>query len=384
MEIKKKLPIFVLCLLCVSFILFWGLRPFNFNPRNGAAWLKTGNGINFHNHGIVYGPSEFKDFDTFPLFAKNEPISIELWLTPGSDGYDRFSYIFCLYDGQQREIFSLSQVKSLLKLSIYQNPENNKSAPHRWRWLKNTFFKGQKRFLTLTSDKTSTTVYWDGRKVIRYRNYPLMFRRGFALEWRMIIGNDPSGTKPWAGKIHGLAIYNHALPAKLVFEHFEKWRGENALSLLEEKNLIALYPMDERDGNVIHNASNDRHHLLIPHKFKILKKDFLQMPGFSFKFNRSAIKDMGMNIVGFVPLGLLLMFSFNYQSLTASPFRFIGLVLLSGIAVSFIIEICQAYLPTRNSSLLDLIFNALGMGFGVFVALVLIKLRKFSYRIPQS
>lgn len=383
METKSKLSIFVLCLLCVSFILFWGLRPFNFNQSNGATWLKTGNGIRFHNHGIVYGPSEFNDFDKPPLFKKNEPISIEICLTPGSDSYDRFSYIFCLYNGQ-REVFSLSQAKSLLNLSKYKNPNNNKSAPHRWRWLKNTFFKGQKRFFTITSDKTGTTVYIDGEKVKRFQNYSLMLRRDLDPEWRMIIGNDPSGTKPWTGKIHGLAIYNHALSPKRVFEHFEKWRGKNALALLKEKNLISLYPMNEREGDVIRNACSDSHNLFIPHKFKILKKEFFQMPGFSFKFNRSAIKDMGMNIVGFVPLGLLLMFSFNYQSLTASPFRFIGLVLLSGIAVSFIIEICQAYLPTRNSSLLDLIFNALGMVFGVFVALVLIKLRNCFYRIPQS
>jgi len=383
LKIKNKLSIFVLCLLCVSFILFWGLRPFNFNPRNGATWLKTGNGINFHNHGIVYGPSEFKDFDKLPLFEKNEPISIELWLTPGSDGYDRVSHIFGVYDGQQREIFSLSQVKSLLKLSIYQNPENNKSAPHRWRWLKNTFFKGQKRFLTLTSDKTSTTVYWDGRKVIKYRNYSLIFSRDLAPEWCMIIGNDPSGTKPWTGKIHGLAIYNHALSPKRVSEHFEKWRGENALSLLKEKNLIALYPMDERDGNVIHNASIDRHHLLIPHKFKILKKNFLQLPNIAFKLNSSTVRDVGINIVGFIPLGFFLIYSLNYKSLSAPSWRYIGLALIGGIAVSFIVEMFQAYLPTRNSSLLDLIFNSLGTGLGVILALVLIKIKNPAHRTRQ-
>ena len=92
--------------------------------------------------------------------------------------------------------------------------------------------------------------------------------------WRMVIGNDPTGRKPWTGEIYGLAIYNHALSPEQVIENFEKWKGDNALSLLEEKNLIALYPMDEQYGHVIHNASNERYNLLIPHKFKIFKKNY--------------------------------------------------------------------------------------------------------------
>jgi VanZ family protein len=366
-------------------ILFWGLRPFNFRPSNGATWLKTENGINFQNYGIVYGPSELKDFEQLPSFAKQEPISIEIWLTPGSDGHDRFSCIFSLYDGKDREIISLSQAKSLLNISKYKKP-GKRGLTYNWRWLKNTFFKGQRRFLSITSDKSGTTVYLDGKRVKKYRNYSLMFSKYLAPVGCMIIGNNLSGTKPWTGKIYGLAIYNHALSQKQIVEHFEKWKGNAASSLLKEKDIIALYPMDEQNGQIIHNAVPNNFHLSIPARFKILKKNFLKLSGDALKLNGSSLRDMRINILGFMPLGFLAYLVLNAHQIfskTAS-WRLMTLAVVAGAAISLIVEILQAFLPTRNSSLTDLIFNTVGTGLGIILALVFIRLKNRSRRTSFS
>ena len=111
--------------------------------------------------------AEYRDSNQLSLFEKNESISIELWLKPGAEDLRRFSYIFCLFDDQQPELFSLSQVKTLLNISKYQTP-GKKGLTHNWRWLKNAFFKGQSRFLTITSDKagTSRLFRWEkGRNI---------------------------------------------------------------------------------------------------------------------------------------------------------------------------------------------------------------------------
>ena len=195
-------------------------------------WLNNENGILFHDLGIVYGPAEYKNSDQISLLGKDKSISIEIWLTPGSDGYNHFSYIFGLYDDYGQEIFSLSQVKSLLNISKYKKP-GKRGLTYNWRWLKNAFFKGQKRFLTITSDKTGTTVYLDGKRAHKFRNYSLMPTGELTPPGRMVIGNDLSGTKPWTGKIHGLAFYNHALSPEQVIEHFEKWRRQLCLITLK-------------------------------------------------------------------------------------------------------------------------------------------------------
>jgi hypothetical protein len=370
--------------LYILILLFWGLRPFNFRSANGVKWLNNYNGISFQDLGVVYGPVEYKDSDQLSLMAKDKSVSIEIWLTPGSYGYDRFSYIFCLYDGQQQELFSLSQVKSLLNISKYQ-PRGKKGSTHNWRWLKNAFFKGQRRFLTISSDKDSTTVYWDGKKVKKYRNYSLMLSKRRASACRMVIGNNLAGTKPWSGEIYGLAIYNQALPPERVSEHFEKWRNESALSLLKEKHIVALYPMNEKKGQIIHNAASNHYHLSIPAEFKILKKNFLKLSRNALTLNGSSLRDMRINILGFIPFGYLLMVNaFSFMSSRASTWWLIFWAILGGTLISLFIEILQAFLPTRNSSLTDLIFNTLGTGLGLILALIFIKIKNPAHRSRQS
>ena len=347
-------------------------------------WLDNENGISLQDLGIIYGPTEHINSDQNPLLVTDKSISIEIWLTPGSFGNDRFSSIFSLVDGQQRKIFSLSQAKSLLNISKYQKP-GKKGSTHNWRWLKNTFFKGQRRFLTITSDNAGTIVYLNGRKAIKYRKYKLMPVRKLSPRWRMIIGCDPSGTKPWRGKIHGLALYNHALSPEQVSKHFEKWRNNSALSLIKEKEIINLYLMDEKNGQIIHNAVRNQFHLSIPGRFTILKKKFLELSRNSLKLDDSSLRDMRINILGFIPLGCLLMVNvFSFLSSRASTWRLIFLAILGGTLISLFIEILQAFLPTRNSSLTDLIFNAFGTGLGLILALIFIKINNPAHRNRQS
>jgi hypothetical protein len=384
-EYKNKLIVFILCLLCIIIILYIGLKPFNFNSSNGVKWLKNENGIFFHDLGIIYGQTENKDSDQISLLTKNNSISIEIWLTPGSNGYDRFKSIFCLYDGQQREIFSLSQVRSLLNISKYHKP-GKKGSTHNWRWLKNAFFMGQRRFLTITSDKNNTKIYLDGKRVKRYRNYPLMPSQDLAPTWRMIIGNNPSGKKHWKGEIYGLAIYNHALAPERVSEHFEKWRNKSGLSLLKERNIVALYPMDEKKGQIIHNAVRNNYHLSIPARFIILKRNFLKFSSNAFGLDGSSLRDMRINILGFIPLGWLFFGFFNSynQRFRTQLWRPMLFAFLGGTAISLMVEILQAFLPSRTSSLTDLIFNTFGTGLGVIFALIFIKIKNTAHRRPQA
>jgi len=135
--------------------------------------------------------------------------------------------------------------------------------------------------------------------------------------------------------------------------------------------------MDEQGGKTIHNVVNDRYNLLIPDKFKILKKNFLQLSCNALKLNSSTLRDVAINILGFIPLGcFLFVYIFSIQSLKTPSWRLIILAILGGIAFSLIIEILQAYLPTRRSSLTDLIFNTIGSGIGIILALLFLKLKK--------
>jgi len=79
------------------------------------------------------------------------------------------------------------------------------------------------------------------------------------------------------------------------------------------------------------------------------------------------VEDVVINVLGFIPLGFLGVHWLR-QRMRGSIVRVAVLVVLAGFAVSFWIEEAQAYLPTRNSSLLDLITKVTGTIFGVIAA----------------
>lgn len=134
--------------------------------------------------------------------------------------------------------------------------------------------------------------------------------------------------------------------------------GQPALAANE--NCIALYLFDERSGRVVHNRVNSETDLHIPEKYAVL--DQLLLEPFWKEFNSSwgywtgALK----NVVGFVPLGF-----FFYAYLSYSIRRAALVTVILGGAVSLTIEILQAYLPTRDSGMTDLITNTLGAYIGV-------------------
>ena len=135
--------------------------------------------------------------------------------------------------------------------------------------------------------------------------------------------------------------------------------------------------MDEKSGQIIHNAVLNQFHLSITAKFRILKKNFLEFSGKALGSNDTSRRDMLINIIGFVPLGYFLFLVFNSysQPLKTSAWRLIIPAILGGIIVSLIIETLQAWLPTRHSSATDLIFNTFGTGLGIILAVLFVRLK---------
>ncbi len=366
---KNKVTLY-LFVLYVFFILGFGLWPFNFHSNNNVNWLKTENGLNFNRHGIVYASNESNFQKPIPYYGEDGEISIELWLKPESNVPQNSAYILCVFDDSQPEIFSLSQVKSLLKISI---SESMNSAPN-WRWLKNAFFVGQQVWLSITSNKRKTIVYLNGKAAGEFKNYSLALGNRTVSEWYLVIGNNPFGQKPWKGEIYGLAIYNHLLTPEKVVDHYQKWKNQGARSLSAEKNIIALYPMSEHTGKFIHNVLDDRYHLFIPHRFNTPKKEFLAIPRNIFQLNQVEIRDIIINSFGFIPFGFLFLRAvLTKKKPEARLWKFVIIAILAGITLSLTVEGLQTFLPTRYSSLRDVIFNILGTGIGGLFAAVLVK-----------
>ena len=89
----------------------------------------------------------------------------------------------------------------------------------------------------------------------------------------------------------------------------------------------------------------------------------LQVLNFSFS-------DVAINILGFIPLGYLMMSYFLSSDRIQKKIPVICLTIATCIGISLLIELSQYYLPGRSSSLLDLLFNGLGAFGGIIYYLL--------------
>jgi glycopeptide antibiotics resistance protein len=90
----------------------------------------------------------------------------------------------------------------------------------------------------------------------------------------------------------------------------------------------------------------------------------LELPWNEFHRQWSYLKDVLINIAGFVPLGV---FFYAYFS-SARRIRCAAVATaILGLIVSLTIEVLQAHLPTRNSGVTDVITNTLGTCIGIVI-----------------
>lgn len=221
---------------------------------------------------------------------------------------------------------------------------------------------GRPRFLTVTSDPEGTKLYVDGRVQKVFSGFslisPVFKQRSVPIQ--LVLGNSPSGQKPWFGKIKRVAVYNRSLSADQVGRHFRNIGDGD----LQADDPALLYLFNEGGGEFIRDHAGQSRKLLKPASLKIIERKLLSSFIKDFRLGRRYLKDVVINIAGFVPLGFLL-FALLLGRETASRYRAYILVLLIGGGISLSIEFAQSYLPMRHSSSTDLIFNTLGTAMGV-------------------
>ncbi len=213
--------------------------------------------------------------------------------------------------------------------------------------------------VAISSGQAGTTVYADGKFVKKYLHFRFS---GGDLTGRLIVGNSPVTTDDWSGQVRGLAVYGRELTADEVSSHFANWTKGEGKGLAATEGALSLYTFNEEGGNIVHNQIDSATDLLIPDRFFVLHEQFLERPWDEFRQDWNYWNDVGINIAGFIPLG----FSFFAYLLTVRKIRRPVLVTVAlGFAVSLTIEVLQAFLPTRDSGMTDLITNTLGTALGV-------------------
>ena len=363
LEYHKQISLKFLVGLSVAFlfgILIFGLSPNGFNFSNGVNWITDQPGIRFNKYGIAYTNPFFEW--TGDNISKPNCFSIEIALKPAGYHTKSTNFILALHDGRDRNQLLMWRYHSwiiLMNGDDYDHKRRTKRIAVEIASLSPTT-----RFLTIATGQEGTEVYLDGQFVSRKRELTLKIPNGS--KTRLLLGNSVYGKQPWHGDIYGLAFYGYTLTAQDAAFHFDKWVRVQDFSFAKKDKPSVLYFFDEKEGLRALDHAGGNHHLEIPLKMQILERDILSLPWSTLKFNRSFIKDIVLNLLGFIPFGFVLSATLIKLGGTFEKNDVLITVVLC-FTLSFIIEIVQAWIPSRSSHMLDLILNTLGALIGALV-----------------
>lgn len=353
-----------ICLIILFILLAAGLWPFNFKAGNKVTWLKSQDGVHFYGQGIVVG-SDIRNRGGKSPFSKKS-ITLELWLRPLQETTN-LPHILTLFDGKSTELFLVGQWKShLVVRSRTQDPVvRMRDKAYREIGLQHGLLKNQDTFITITSGTGGTVVYVNGKRMQSYSNYNLLADVS-ERPLRFILGNSSAGESFWVGHLMGFAFYNRVLSPAQVLKNHQMWIGKTLPFASPEEGCLGMYLFSEGKGTTIRNevASNDP--LVIPEVFEPVQRRILASFRQGFRWNLSYLQDIVINVIGFIPLG----FFFSALLLRATrQRRWLNrfAVVIIGVGLSLAIEVSQAYLPTRDSSLTDAAMNALGTILGAAI-----------------
>lgn len=354
----------VICACVLLGILAVGLWPFH-APRNEVSWLSDGNGLGFGKHGSIVSASPFKADGS----QVSKSCTLEIWLEPARFDLRAGGTVLAFYDPASEVIsFTLRQWRNGL---VLERESRDHSAWEASIYIGDVFRGPKPVFFTISSGERGTAVYVDGKLV---RESPDFKLTSHDLSGEFIVGNGPLTTYNWPGQVKGLAIFDRYLPVTEVEQEYTNWTAgwtaNGRPDTAKSAGVVARYLFDEGRGNIAHNQVDSATSLVIPERFFILHQEFLERPWDEFRNDWHYWKDVGINIAGFIPLGF---FFRAYFASIARAKRATWLTIVVGFAVSLTIEVLQAFLPTRDSGMTDLITNTSGTALGVIACVWSIK-----------
>jgi len=353
----------MLLLICACFVaitLMVGLWPFKFHMSNKVQWLEDRNGIGFQNLGVTYS-REMIDFDS-------NGFSIGILVKPLHGRTKTIDYILEMNDGGKNGILAIGQWNSYLILMGRKNGSGSKEG-HFEIGIKDVLEKGILNYLVINSEEKGVSVYSNGKLVGFFPEHSFNGtddRR----KARLILGNSATGNHGWSGKIFHLSISDWTLSEEEMQSCYMNWIRENAPASPSGQGVSYEYLFREGKGNSVNNEKGEVGELVIPDRFRVLRKRILIPPWAEFHLDRNYFFDVAINTIGFIPLGFFLALYLTRVLELKGRSAYIAAI-AAGVVLSLAIELTQVFIPVRESSCGDLILNSLGTVMGVmFLSLV--------------
>ena len=344
----------MLCVCTVVIVLIAGLWPFH-APENNVEWHVQEDGIQFGHHGSVVSLGAFQPRDP----DRDDSGSIEVWVQ-AAPVHDRHTILAFEGTRQSGVPFRLQQNGHTLIVQRHNVDEQGTDRMAEFG-IEQALPEGKRVFVAVTLGKRETSVYLDG---VLTGTSPILGSSTGNFTGRLVLGNSPSASDSWPGQILGLAIFRSQLTPSRVVDQYESWSKTHRPSLLPADEPAALYLFNDRAGALIRNQVDHSTDLTIPAQYFVVHPEFLSWPWRHYHATWSYWGDVAVNIAGFILFGFSIV---GYLSSVRAIRNSAAITIALGLITSLTIEVLQAFLPTRDSGVNDLITNTLGTAIGVML-----------------
>jgi len=372
--ISKKRILAILCMLVTAGLLVAGLWPFDLSPKNRAYWLPDEEGLHFDGQrdrwklsvgGIAYTPSPLRSLKPAPLEMGS--FTVDIFLKPVQDSRDGVPHILSFIDHSGKEVLYAGQWKQSLIVRWFSFDKGGTQGM-REIGVGDALAKGKTKRLTIVSGQESTSIYRDGELAKHFQGTSLISEKESIRGYSVALGNSRNVKSSWTGSILGLRLYDRGL----VEDEVAKAPAEAGKPLeVRDEGLIAAFAFDKARGTLIPDLSGNENSLEVPERVT-LTNDILAWSDWNVRKRASLTEDMIVNVLGFVPFGFLLSF-WREQTNGSSRWRSYVFAILMGALISLGIEVAQAFIPARDSSMVDLLCNTGGTGIGVLTLALFVR-----------
>ncbi|MCX6137666.1 MAG: VanZ family protein [Ignavibacteriales bacterium] len=326
-------------------ILLLTLLPFTFFQENEAVLLPGG--------GVYLTPPSIIYTDSLPATCRNlTQFTILVHYTPGISVRSYSTTLLSNAANSGEVNFSLFQYGSTLAFRLGGAPGADRCT----LVIENAVRRNIKIWCGIEYDGEFLRAYVDGVKRAERRTGHINLS-GWNTSHPLVLGSDPNGYSGWTGVVYTLAFFDESLPGF-------SFRDPELLMRIHSPALLFTFQSAEHD-RILSVGRDSTTALFIPRPYAPARRTVLVESPRAFFKERISVQDIVANILLFLPLGFC--FGAIVDRKRRSVLRLALEAAALGFFISLFIELVQAYLPGRYSSIMDVLSNTAGALLGVML-----------------
>jgi hypothetical protein len=331
-------------LICVLGVYVLTLYPYNFQQRNNVSFA---DGLTFKAPGTAYTLHSHEALSSLYQF------SILLDLTPEFGDLPHIGHIFSSAENFYDQNFAIGQSHESLIIQFFSRDShqyNEVTVP-------DVFHQRTRIRIAITFNGTTLRCFINGVKKADRMTGPMALTQWDAT-YPIVLGSDPNGTEQWEGSLFTVALIDRSLPVSEV---------QRPDLIFKKYSCIIHYNFDKRASLYIPSTGTDTDSLYVPEFYSPLRRMTLFD---TFRFlgrQRLYIRDVVANIFFFLPVGFFSAMRFRQRF--KKNVAILTFSVIVGLALSVSVELLQILLPSRFSSMIDVLSNTAGTGLGALLSL---------------